>query len=221
MTQPSCRWMVSSGIINRVAEAKAKVHVEEEEVVAEAIITRSAMKTSEQFQIPQTVKVQEKCSRLMDTPRSVINGTKISPAIVGAKKVQTKACVRTPICAAGAKTLIRTEQKKRILQETGSAPATLKLSYEYYVSLVESNGTSILPGHDLKLETFHRVLPKCVASGAVSQDDADFVLHGITKGFDLGVDESLMGHVNTATLLYKVCLDRSCKTDGYYAQHKQ
>ena len=26
--------------------------------------------------------------------------------------------------------------------------------------------------------------------------------------------------INTATLLYKVCLDRSCKTDGYYAQHK-
>ena len=92
--------------------------------------------------------------------------------------------------------------------ETGSVPVTLKSSYEYYVKLVESNGTCILPGNNLKLETFQRLLPVCVKHGSVSQDDADFILNGITKGFDLGVDESLMGHAQVRKN-YKSALQNS------------
>jgi len=58
------------------------------------------------------------------------------------------------------------------------------------------------------LETFRRVLPKCIASGSVSKEDADFILHGISKGFDLGVDESLMGQAQVRKN-YKSALQNS------------
>ena len=49
-----------------------------------------------------------------------------------------------------------------------------------------------MPGHTLNLPLWKELLPKAVNAGHISRADADYVLHGLEFGFDLGLDESLM-----------------------------
>ena len=49
-----------------------------------------------------------------------------------------------------------------------------------------------LEGYKLNYGMFADKLPLCVSAGLVGADDAAFVLHGISNGFDLAVDHIKM-----------------------------
>ena len=59
-------------------------------------------------------------------------------------------------------------------------------------------GVGDLRGNTLNLGKFRERLPACVEAGLVSQVDCDYILHGLTYGFHLHVDESKLPgkHVN-------------------------
>ena len=62
--------------------------------------------------------------------------------------------------------------------------------YADLMQRAEASFSEAMSGHTLNLPLFEKYMPQAVAAGHVSQRDADFVLDGITHGFDLGVDES-------------------------------
>ena len=64
--------------------------------------------------------------------------------------------------------------------------------YINWLQFAKDHGISSLPGHTLNLGLWKHWLPIAVDEGYVSRRDADYVLHGLEYGFDLGLDESLM-----------------------------
>lgn len=60
------------------------------------------------------------------------------------------------------------------------------------------DGVSDLRGNTLNLSMFREKLPACVEAGLVSKVDCDYILHGLSYGFHLHVDESKLPgkHVN-------------------------
>ena len=60
------------------------------------------------------------------------------------------------------------------------------------VDEVENTGVDSLTGNTINLELLENKLPAAVTAGLVEQEDADYILHGLKRGFDLHVDESFM-----------------------------
>ena len=61
-----------------------------------------------------------------------------------------------------------------------------------YTAFVEKIGVPSLEGYNINLAKFKSTLPECVTKGLVSQEDADYVLHGLEFGYDLGVDHDML-----------------------------
>ena len=61
-----------------------------------------------------------------------------------------------------------------------------------YTAYVEKMGVHSLDGYNINLAKFKLTLPDCVSQGLVSQEDADYVLHGLEFGYDLGVDHDML-----------------------------
>jgi hypothetical protein len=81
---------------------------------------------------------------------------------------------------------------KSTWQQVKSVKSTWQQDFDLYTSEVELSGVSGLEGYSVNLERFQTTLPLCVAAGLVSQEHADFVLHGLEFGFDLDVDHAMM-----------------------------
>ncbi len=72
---------------------------------------------------------------------------------------------------------------------TSNSPTS---SYDYWFTFATQHGVQLLPGNTLHLPVWKKWLPLAVSAGYVSATDADYVMHGLEHGFDLGLDESLM-----------------------------
>ena len=73
--------------------------------------------------------------------------------------------------------------------KSGSA----KASFDYWYNLVQEQGLSMLSGNSLTpsvIKEWKKWLPLAVEQGLISQDDADYVMTGITEGFALDVDHA-------------------------------
>ena len=73
--------------------------------------------------------------------------------------------------------------------KSGSA----KTSFDYWFNLVQEQGLSMLAGNSLTpsvLTEWKLWLPQAVKQGLVSAEDADYVMTGITVGFELDVDHA-------------------------------
>jgi hypothetical protein len=55
-----------------------------------------------------------------------------------------------------------------------------------------AEGVSFLEGYKVNLQKFKSSMPGLVQAGIVKQEDANYVLHGLEWGFDMGLDESKM-----------------------------
>ena len=99
-----------------------------------------------------------------------------------------------PIRTAAASVAKLTPVRKRNQTAPGSAPSTSKAKgtnevYNDLLRLVAEGDISLLPGHTLNLKEWNLWLPRAVEQGFVDKETADYVLNGITHGFDLGLDE--------------------------------
>ena len=65
-----------------------------------------------------------------------------------------------------------------------------------------------MAGFTLDLDLWHHYLPLAIQDGFVKRYEADYVLNGISHGFDLNVDESRMGEAKTRQN-YKSALDNA------------
>ena len=65
-------------------------------------------------------------------------------------------------------------------------------AYDSWMHFADEHGISCMPGHTLNLPLWKRLLPKAVDANYISRKDADYVLHGLEFGFDLGLNEDLM-----------------------------
>ena len=82
---------------------------------------------------------------------------------------------------------------------------TWQEDFETYRLHVSAVGVQVLDGYKLNYQAFADKLPKCVAAGLIGEEDASFVLRGLTAGFDFKVDHlKMLGrrvHKNYATAL--------------------
>jgi hypothetical protein len=58
--------------------------------------------------------------------------------------------------------------------------------------LVETDGACALPGVSIRLDLLRPLLERAVGRGYVRRDHADFVIDGLVRGFDCGIDPSLL-----------------------------
>jgi hypothetical protein len=58
--------------------------------------------------------------------------------------------------------------------------------------LVETDGACALPGVSIRLDLIRPLLDRAVGRGFVRRDHADFVVDGLTRGFDCGIDTSML-----------------------------
>ena len=56
----------------------------------------------------------------------------------------------------------------------------------------ELDGVQSLRGNTINVPFFEQKLPAAVEAGLVTKVDADYILHGLKRGFDLHLDESMM-----------------------------
>ena len=66
-------------------------------------------------------------------------------------------------------------------------------SYNSWLEFVARFGVSAMPGNTLHLSEWNKWLPIAVEKGYVDAATADYVMHGLRYGFDLGLDESKVG----------------------------
>jgi len=64
--------------------------------------------------------------------------------------------------------------------------------WESLEHLVETDGACALPGVSIRLDLIRPLLEKAVGRGFVRRDHADFVVDGLTRGFDCGIDTSML-----------------------------
>jgi hypothetical protein len=57
---------------------------------------------------------------------------------------------------------------------------------------VETDGACALPGVSIRLDLLRPLIAKAVANGNVRRDHADFVIDGLVRGFNCGIDSSLL-----------------------------
>ena len=65
-------------------------------------------------------------------------------------------------------------------------------AFTRYITQVEASGVEALDGYNINLMAFKEKLPLCVKAGLITAEQADFTLHGLEFGFDLGVDHAKM-----------------------------
>ena len=64
--------------------------------------------------------------------------------------------------------------------------------FEAYRLHISAVGVQVLDGYKLNYQMFADMLPQCVSAGLISEEDASFVLRGLSAGFDFKVDHLKM-----------------------------
>jgi len=74
----------------------------------------------------------------------------------------------------------------------GEKRADISSVMEHLTQRATVEGVSFLDGYTVNLQKFKDSMPRLVDSDIVTQEDANYVLHGLEWGFDMGLDESKM-----------------------------
>ena len=139
-----------------------------------------------------------KCVPAVVPSRSATSGRPARTAPRASLKERTKgnAPILTNVGSACAQTTGPTTKNQT---GHGPAPSTPKGNlYNFYISQAKLHGVASLSGNTINLPMWRHWLPIAVKLGYIDKETADFVLAGLTQGFDLGLNE---GAISKKTIL--------------------